>query len=194
MLAAAATTAAATAGIAEARTQCPPMRKQVATNELVRIYETRKGTVRACWRASGRTTQLTSRRQEFRLGELAGRHVAYSVFENDASTYFFVERVDAKTGRLRVSVAATRYQSGDAPEGGGARIDEVRLAASGVAWTAWNPLGDQSWEVGYVPGGTVGRDARIVGTSPTLELGSLAVGRRYLYWSATDGTPHRARY
>lgn len=181
---------------AEARTRCPGVAKRVAGNALVRVYETREGTVRACWRESGRTTQLAKRSEKFRLGELRGPDVAYSVFENGAYVYLSVRRMDVRARRLTVDVAATSLQAGESFGGtGGAKVDTLRLTRTGLAWVAHNPrLPDQPWEVFYVGGGTLRRDPARVAVAPTYEPGSFAVGRSHLYWSAVDGTPQRAGY
>jgi len=164
------------------------------SSELVKVYAMPSGAVKACWRPTGRSVTLDDGSLSVKVAEIRARRVLYTTddTEDDRSggPYLIVQMMDVKRRRLTIDAVAWQLQS--STEGTGQMRDLV-FAGSGAAWLAMNRrFPEKPWQVYHAPAGTTGSaQPTLLASAVAIEVGSLAAGPRFVYW--TEGaTPARA--
>jgi hypothetical protein len=116
-----------------------------------------------------------------RVYQVNDRYVAYALIGSDRGGSTMSMRVlDARRGRVVTDVGA--YAGSLAPSTNLAPgFTDVELRRNGaVAWISTHPEPDPVKELRFARRRQ--RDATVVASSAAIEAGSLALGRRYVYW------------
>ena len=173
---------------------CPKGARTLKSSDLIKVYAMPGGAVKACWRPTGRSVTLDDGSLKLTVGDIRDRRVLYTVddVEDDRSggPYLFVRIMDVRRRRLTVDAVAWQLQSSTQGTG---QMRDFLFAGRGVAWLAMNRrFPEKPWQVYYAPAGATGTvQPTLLGSAVSIEVGSLAAGRKFVYW--TEGTtPARA--
>ena len=165
--------------------------RTLGASEHLRLYR-KGGRVHMCRRATGRKSRFDNPPNKVRIDDVEGWRIAY--VEHDPLYSFAgaeldsVRVYDARRDELIVDDVAfsTAGEETHAGEVGPLSL----LPGGGVAWIAENTsLPDRPFEVQVSRPGAAGWD--LLDTSPAIEIDSLAVNRRHVYWTR-DGVAQRA--
>lgn len=166
--------------------------RTLGSSEGIRVYS--KGVrVYICRRATGRRSRFDNPPNRVRVDDVVGWRVAYvdhdPQFNSRGSEHDFIRVYDARRRKIIVDESAFSTAINGTVTGEVGRLSLVH--GGGVAWIARNTsLPDRPVEVQIA---RPGQGADVLDTSPAIELDSLAVNRRYVYWSR-EGVAQRAAH
>ena len=174
---------------AEAATRCRPSGATVlARSASVLVTKRRDAVTQVCYLPTRGVTRLDRKPKPFEgdpsnaiIGAVNDRYVAYSwATSGRDGGYVLLRLLDARRGR--VVTAAPIYTDSDLLASNlGGLLPDVALAADGaVAWLSTLPPPDATLELRFARRGAA--SSTLIASSSALEVGSVALSRRYVYW------------
>jgi hypothetical protein len=165
--------------------------RTLASSDALRAYR-RSGHVYVCSRATGKRARMDFGRRTIRIDDARGPYLAYVErdpdFSNHGGAFDWIRVIDVRRPGLVLESGAFSNASDETTV---AEVGQVTLLSGGaVAWIARNTAQEtRPFEVLVKRPRSIG--VQLLDSSPAIELDSLAVSRRYLYWTRS-GAPQRA--